>query len=153
METKAELMVVEQMVAALYDSMHDFELFTSLSLLYFAALSFTETARRLGRPQLAQSFLLTDNEKFGPQASACFEQAVVGLTPIQRTRLMEQIRQTIEPFDVAGLTDQSRGNWYPVNVDDLFAASEKLGVGHEQITELLVRSGFFESEQRRGHDL
>jgi len=33
--------------------MKDFPLFTSLSLLYFAAASFTETARRLGRPELA----------------------------------------------------------------------------------------------------
>ena len=38
--------------------MDDFELFKRLSLLYFAAASYSETARRLGRPELAPGFLL-----------------------------------------------------------------------------------------------
>ena len=58
---------------------------------------------------------------------------------------MAQIRRTIKPFDVAGLTGKNRSNWYPVNADDLFSAADRLGVGTEQITELLVRSGFFGS--------
>ena len=41
-----ELDATEQLVAALYASMSDFEQFKRLTLLYFAAASFSETARR-----------------------------------------------------------------------------------------------------------
>src|SRR5207248_10639161 len=44
-QTNNELMAAERLVAALYASMADFVMFTTLSLLYFAAVSFTETAR------------------------------------------------------------------------------------------------------------
>src|SRR5436190_6818461 len=49
-QTLQELDVAAKLVSALYSSMCDFPLFSALSLLYFAAASFTETARRLHRP-------------------------------------------------------------------------------------------------------
>ncbi len=48
--TQQELDVTEQLVAALYACMADPALFKRLSLLYFAAASYSETVRRLGRP-------------------------------------------------------------------------------------------------------
>src|SRR5204863_5893599 len=56
--TLEELDVTARLVGALYATMNDFPLFAALSLLYFAAASFSETARRLDRPQLAEGFLL-----------------------------------------------------------------------------------------------
>ncbi len=47
--TLAELDATEQLVAALYASMGDVPLFKRLTLLYFAAASFSEAARRLNR--------------------------------------------------------------------------------------------------------
>jgi hypothetical protein len=57
-DTQEELDVTEQLVGALYACMADPALFKRLSLLYFAAASYSETVRRLGRPQLAPGFLL-----------------------------------------------------------------------------------------------
>ena len=66
-----ELDVTEQLVAALYASMADPALFKRLSLLYFAAASYSETARRLGRPQLAPGFLLHAHPRIRPELRAC----------------------------------------------------------------------------------
>ena len=57
-QTQAELDATEQLVAALYASMADFELFKRLTLLYFAAASYSEAVRRLGHPEKAPGFLL-----------------------------------------------------------------------------------------------
>ena len=51
--THAELEITEELIAALCANMGDFEVFKSLSLLYFAAASFSETVRRLDQPELA----------------------------------------------------------------------------------------------------
>lgn len=142
-QTNNELLAAEQLVGALYSSMRDFHLFTSLSLLYFAAASYTEAARRLGRPQLAGSFLLNDHPFFGPQSRSCLKRALQHPTPAERQALIEQIDRVIESFDIAGLGNRGRRNWYPVDAGDLLGAAGKLGVGQEEVKKLLSRSGFF----------
>ena len=69
--TLAELDATERLVGALYATMADPPLFKRLSLLYFAAASFSEAARRLGRPELAPGFLLCAHPTFGPELAAC----------------------------------------------------------------------------------
>jgi FADH2 O2-dependent halogenase len=64
-QTDAELVATGRLIGSLYATMGNFPVFVSLSLLYFAAASFSETARRLGKPHLAQSFLLHDHPDFG----------------------------------------------------------------------------------------
>ncbi len=140
--TESELVAAEELIAALYANMGDFELFTSLTLLYFAAASFSETVRRLDKPKLAGSFLLHDNPRFGPRARACFARAQQTLDAQQRWELMNDIKHIVEPFDVAGLTATGRKNWYPVLADDLFAAKDKVGASHKELKLLLKRAGF-----------
>ena len=65
--TQEELDVTEQLVGALYACMADPALFKRLSLLYFAAASYSETVRRLGRPHLAPGFLLNEHPHFGAE--------------------------------------------------------------------------------------
>ena len=64
--TLDELDATEQLVAALYANMGDVPLFKRLTLLYFAAASYAETARRLGRPDLAPGFLLSAHPTLWP---------------------------------------------------------------------------------------
>jgi tetracycline 7-halogenase / FADH2 O2-dependent halogenase len=151
-QTDSELTAAERLVAALYASMNNFPLFSATSLLYFAAASFTESALRLGRPSLAGGFLMHDHPRFGPQSRACLERVRRDLTAEQRADLISQIHHTIEPFDVAGLNDRSRRNWYPVMADDLLEASGKFGAGRSEIEEMLRNSGFFESTTARSPD-
>ncbi|MEO8427172.1 MAG: hypothetical protein ABI651_08680, partial [Verrucomicrobiota bacterium] len=147
-QTVLELAAAEELVAALYATMKDFSIFVPLSLLYFAAASFSEAARRMGRDGLARSFLLLDHPLFASEFHACCAQALRGFpsdsfTAAQKDSLVHRIRCTIEPFDLAGLNDQKRRNWYPADARDILAAAPRLGASELEVKELLWRSGFF----------
>jgi FADH2 O2-dependent halogenase len=140
--TLAELDATEQLVAALYAAMDDVTLFKRLTLLYFAAASFSEASRRLSRPEQAPGFLLHAHQTFGMDLHAS---AMIALNrPRGRARdaLIEEIDRAIAPFDIAGLTDRSRRGWYPVLAEDLVKNSSKLGATRGEIDVLLTRSGF-----------
>jgi FADH2 O2-dependent halogenase len=150
--TLQELDAAARLVGALYASMNDFPLFAALSLLYFAASTFAETARRLNRPHLAGGFLLHNHPRFGPQLRSCCERAARarengGITTGGRAELIEDIFRAIDPIDVAGLGDRRRRNWFPVDARDLFRSAGKLGVGEAEVKELLARCGFFSAQR------
>jgi FADH2 O2-dependent halogenase len=139
-QTEDELLATARLIGSLYASMANFPLFVSLSLLYFAAASFSETARRLERPHLAGSFLLHDHPSF--QIQQLFERARLVRSREESQTLSDDILRAIEPFNVAGLGDPRRRNWYPVDAEDLLRAAPKLGAGRHEVTRLLERCGF-----------
>jgi FADH2 O2-dependent halogenase len=141
-QTERELDATEQLVAALYASMDDFEQFKRLTLLYFAAASFGETTRRLGMPERAKGFLMCDDPVFGPETRACAGAALATLDGPARRALLERIDRAIDPIDVAGLGDRGRRDWYPVLASDLERAASKLDATPVQMAQLLERSGF-----------
>jgi FADH2 O2-dependent halogenase len=128
------------LVSALYASFGDFPVFAALTTLYFAAASYAEAARRLGRPQLSGSFLSGNHPVFGPALSACCRMALAR-EPGRREELFAAVRRAIEPFDVIGLTDPSRRNWFPVKAEDLVAGAPRLGATELEIREVLRRCG------------
>lgn len=146
-QTARELDATEQLVGALYASMGDFELFKRQSLLYFAAASFSETMRRLDRADAAKGFLLCDDPIFGPEFRVCASAASAAPRGEERTALLTRIDRAIEPFDVAGLGNRGRRDWYPVLAEDLVSAAPRLGVTPAEVERLLERSGF-----GRAHD-
>ena len=141
-QTLKELLIAESMVAALYACMDNSPKFTAVSLLYFAAASFSETARRLNRAELAgESFLAVEHPEFGPRLRGCLE-VVWGNKGNSLPALAEQIRAAVRTIDVAGLSDPSRRNWYPARAEDALAAAPKLGVSEDEILALLRRAGW-----------
>jgi FADH2 O2-dependent halogenase len=140
--TLAELDATEQLVAALYASMDDVALFKRLTLLYFAAASFSEASRRLNRPDQAPGFLLHAHPAFGPALHACTMIALARPQGRARDALIEEIDAAIEPFDIAGLRDRSRRDWYPVLAGDLVANAHKLHADADAVRDLLERCGF-----------
>jgi len=122
--------------------MDRFDLFKELTLLYFAAASFSETARRLRKPHLADSFLLCLHPVFARQVRQICAAARKPLSPGQAAKLSLRIRKAIEPLDVAGLTDVSRHPWYPALATDLLRAAPKLGASRAEIAKMLRRCGF-----------
>jgi FADH2 O2-dependent halogenase len=140
-QTVQELDATERLVSALYATMHDPALFKRLGLLYFAAASFSEAARRLGRPELAPGFLLCAHPTFGPELAACAAMAVFEPRATVRDALESRIDRAIEPFDTAGLLDHSRRDWFPVLASDLQASASKLEATSEEIHRLLERCG------------
>jgi tetracycline 7-halogenase / FADH2 O2-dependent halogenase len=140
--TNDELNATSRLIAAMYASMDNFEVFRAISLLYFAAASFSETVRRLGKPQLADGYLLHNDPRFGPAARSLLEQAQAGITAQDTSRFIEEVRRAIEPFDVAGLCTERVPPWYPVDADDLRKSAWKVEASDEQIAQMLERSGF-----------
>lgn len=139
-QTLREVDRAAQLIAALYRNMDRPQVFNALTLLYFAAASFTETARRLGKPELpGETFLLGDHPRFAPAFDACIELALQRADP---TAIFKQVLTTIEPIDVAGLSDLSRRNSYAVFASDLRSASHKLNATGAEIDAMLARCGF-----------
>ena len=136
-QTRDDLRMAECLVAALYRNLSRPEHFIPIALLYFAAASFTETARRLGKPGLAGSrFLMDDHPQFGAAARELWIRAIDGAATLPAA-----VERIIEPFDVAGLTDFSRRNWFPVLAKDLLNAAHKLQAGPKDVHRLLKRCG------------
>lgn len=142
MQTTMELATTESLVGALYANLHDFEVFSSLTLLYFAAASFTETARRLGKPQLAgETFLLGEHPHFGPLLRQCLHIAQLKPTGAVRAALLHNIHKAIAPINLPSLGSAERRNWYPALASDLLAAAPKLNVTRGDVEEMLRRCG------------
>jgi FADH2 O2-dependent halogenase len=135
------------LIAALYASFSDFEMFATLSLLYFASASYAEAARRLGRSDLAGSFLSGDHPVFGPAFRECCAVAIRtgkrGRSDAARATLIARVRAAIEPLDVAGFSDLGRRRWHPMEAAPLLAAAHKLGATTREIESMLERSGFW----------
>ncbi len=141
--TDAELLATSQLIGALYANMADFPMFRMLSLLYFAAASYAETVRRLGKPELATSFLLHDDEVFGPELRRITARARHGLiTADEKLRLERDIMVLIRRFDVAGLGRKPSDHCYPVRAEDLFAGAHTVHASVPEIESLLRRKGF-----------
>jgi FADH2 O2-dependent halogenase len=141
-QTRNEVLAAARVIGALYGTMGNFSLFTSISFLYFAAASFAETARRLDKHQLASSFLLCEDPVFGPACARLCRQALEVRTEAESSDLRAAILRDIEPFNVAGLGDARRRNWFPVESCDLLQGAGKLGVTEEAVLRLLQRTGF-----------
>jgi FADH2 O2-dependent halogenase len=122
--------------------MNNFPVFVALTLLYFAAASFSETARRLGKPHLAESFLLCNDPDFGPVCARLVERSRHQLSEVESNWLIKDVLNAIEPINVAGLGRSERRNWYPVYAEDLVSGRAKLGASREDIFEMFRRCGF-----------
>ena len=142
----SELLSTENLISALYAGMSDFEVFVELSKLYFAAASYSETQRRLGSPETVSSFLLSNRLDF----DAGMRDVCDHVRQVSRSGLMEQwhrdiirskIESVIKNYDVAGFTRADRRRWYPVDLQDLFGAAERLGTDLEAIRTMLQRCG------------
>lgn len=153
-DTLAEVDTAAKLVAALYAHMSDFELFTALSRLYFAAVSFTETVRRLGKPDRAgPRFLLSGHPSFSPAFNQCCTEAIRlnqkhAVSASARSALLQRIQSTIAPVDVAGLSQTGQDHWHPVRAEALYQAKDKLGVQESEITAMLDRCGFWDSHSQ-----
>jgi tetracycline 7-halogenase / FADH2 O2-dependent halogenase len=139
-QTDSELLATSRLIASLYANMNHFPSFSALTMLYFAAASYSEAVRRLGRPELAGSYLLSSDPYYGPALGSLCERALY-LADGQRGDLVEDILRAIAPINIGRFGDPMRNNWYPVDSEDLIKAAGKLHADAREIYELLRKSG------------
>jgi FADH2 O2-dependent halogenase len=147
-QTDGELLAASRLIGALYATMGNFPAFTAVSMLYFAGVSFAETAYRLGKPELATGFLLREHEDFGPASQRLLERAH-SLRGVDDTRAFtDEVLRVIVPFNVGRFGDPALRDCYPVCAEDLLEAGSKLGAGRDEIVSMLDRSGFYQSHRK-----
>jgi tetracycline 7-halogenase / FADH2 O2-dependent halogenase len=134
-QTECDLLAATRLIGALYATMNNFSAFTSVSLLYFAAVSFSEAAFRLGKPELATGFLL-------PSASALLERAHTLSHGPDTQAFTAEVLRVIKPFNLGRFGDPALHNRYPVRAEDLLDAGSKLGACRAEIVAMLEKSGF-----------
>jgi FADH2 O2-dependent halogenase len=144
-QTEAELLAANGLIGALYATMGNFPAFTAVSLLYFAAVSFAETAHRLGKSELAPGFLLHQHPDFGPASRILLERARKLDGAADTRAFTEEVSRVIAPFNLGRFGDPALQNSYPVCAEDLLHAGSKLGASREEIVSMLDRSGFYRS--------
>ncbi|HWC65185.1 MAG TPA: hypothetical protein VG777_03810, partial [Thermoanaerobaculia bacterium] len=127
------------LVGALWRSFDDLETFAAATMFYFAAASFAEASCRLGRESFP-GFLGADRPAL--RAAILSAAARLGGGRAERTGFSAAARAAIEPWNVAGLLDPERRNWYPVSAADLREGAAKLAASEREIDDMLVRSGF-----------
>ena len=140
--TRSELQSTARLVGALYAAMDRFPMFKDLTRLYFAAAAFSESARRLGRPQLAGGFLLGAQPDFRAALAEICAAVTDPAAAVPPAELSRRVRAAIAPYDVAGLTEADRDPWYPALAADLLAAAPKLGATRSDMVAMLARCGF-----------
>jgi tetracycline 7-halogenase / FADH2 O2-dependent halogenase len=147
-QTDGDLLAASRLIGALYATMGNFAAFTAVSLLYFAAVSFAETAYRLGKSELAAGFLLREHADFGPASRRLLERAH-RLHGVDDTRAFtDEVLRVIAPFNVGRFGDPALRNCYRVCAEDLLQAGLKFGVSRDEIVSMLDRSGFYRSHGR-----
>lgn len=135
--TSREALTAARLVGACYASFANFPAFAALSMLYFSAASYSEMARRLGRSDLASEFLLQNREPFRD----AFQRHCVAVqqgTPSDPAA----IAADLEPFNIAGLCDPGKRNWYGVDLEDVVRGAAKLGETPEGVQAFFRRMGW-----------
>jgi tetracycline 7-halogenase / FADH2 O2-dependent halogenase len=150
--TLAEADHTADFIAGCYASFPRFELFTSLSMVYFAAASYCEMARRLGRDHLAQSFMAMDRPAFAEGASR-LSRTLRRDRRFDSTLFASQVKQKIDCLNIGGLCDKRKRNWYDVDLDDVIASADKLETTSDQMRKFLLTANWAQTAvnlRRRG---
>jgi FADH2 O2-dependent halogenase len=134
--TLAEADHVADFIAGCYAAFPRFELFTSLSMVYFASAGYCEMARRLRRDHLAQGFLAAHHPDFA-NATALLSQTLRRNDGFDSTLFAAQVKQEIDRLNVAGLCDRRKQNWYDVDLEDVISCAEKLEMTSEEMRRFL----------------
>ncbi len=124
------------------------DLFAPWSLLYFAAASWSEARQRLLAAERAgtggwcwEGFLGAGDPILEAILTAAERRLAEALGGDEAARrgFARWMRGTIAPRDVAGLGRPDRGNLYPVDLGDLVAAHDVLGLSEEAVRAALPR--------------
>jgi tetracycline 7-halogenase / FADH2 O2-dependent halogenase len=125
-------------IAGCYAAFPRFDEFTAYSMFYFAAASFSEMARRLRVDVPSARFLCADRPAFRHATERLSPALAAACSGDDYAR---QVREAIEPLNIAGLCEPAKRNWYPVDPGDVVRGAGKLGVSASDVVDALTASG------------
>ena len=135
--TLAEADLTARLVAGSYAAFQRFDVFAAYAMFYFAAASYREMARRLGSGRAPKGFLCS--------GTPAFTDALERLSPARHRvdrveRYEDEVGAAIADWNIAGLCDRRKDNWYGVDLEDTIRSAAKLGLTPEQVRSLLAAS-------------
>ncbi len=143
---EAEADQILRLIEGTYRAMHDFDLFTAQSFLYFSTVSFLEVQQRLfsdrveaetmawrgflgaGDPELEQMFMEAKS-----RLDSLSQAKESGDYPVLTDSFKTWIQQRIACRNVIGLDDPTRNNLYPVDLDVMRSRADLLGLSDEEM--------------------
>jgi len=115
-------------VAGCYAGFPAFDSFTAYSMFYFAAASFSEMMRRLGK--VPPGFLGAADAQFADDLTRL---SPAGEHPADLTRAAT----AIDRINIAGLCDSSKRNWYDIDLEDPIREAAKLDATPDTVRGML----------------
>ncbi len=138
--TMAELDSSAEFIGASLRSLSVFPVFTAFSQFYFAAASYSEMARRLGKRHLVSRFLAADRADFRSGMTRCItemNEVLQNPTPEAIAAFERNVAAAIDCINIAGLADPAKQNWYGVELRDLVVNAHKLELTPEEMQEII----------------
>ena len=141
----AEADQIDMLVAGAYDAMSHFDLFAAQAMIYFALVSYSEVQQRFSpESDWAWSGFLGVGDPVAeplPAESARRLRSITGgerrSTESERRDFAEWVERAIAPRNIAGFSNASRHNLYPVDLDVLIERHALLGLDRESLIERL----------------
>ncbi len=105
---QAEIECIDRVVAASYDSFHDFDRMVAITMFYFATAIWSEHERRAGRPPSA--FLCADVDRFRTALDQAYR--AVSDPAVSTSELEAMVGRTFADINLAGLGDPAKKRMY-----------------------------------------
>jgi len=125
------------LVAALHRGLGTPRVFNALLMLYFAAVSYAETARRLGRPHLCPGFLLSGRGEFWEPVQQVLREVV--FAPQPPPDLAGRVRSLIASVNLCDWLADADTRCYGVDLQAIILSAERLGASPEEVDGLRRR--------------
>jgi tetracycline 7-halogenase / FADH2 O2-dependent halogenase len=124
-------------IAGSYAGFRQFPMFASYSMFYFVAASYSEMARRLASARTPRGFLCGDSDAF---TSALNRLSPATTSAAEVEGYACEVASAVADWNIAGLSDPQKRNWYPVDLEDTIRGARKLGLTPQQVREGLIVS-------------
>ena len=139
---EGEVTQIDRLIATAYRARRRFDLFAAHAMLYFAWVSRAESFERLHRPPEPwwDGLLGAGDERLEhllTESGRRVEAVLAG--SVSAAAYARWIQEVIEPFNVAGLAEEERGNLYPVEPELLVRGAHKLDLDPSEVEAALPR--------------
>ena len=125
-------------IGSCFASFRHFPLFSSNSMFYFAAASFSEMSRRLEKRYLVGRYLSADRKDFVAGVSKGSQ--MLRDRNLEVETYSEFVQTSISGMNVAGLCDASKRNWYGVNLQDVIDSSSLFEIDCTELSEIIKKA-------------
>jgi len=137
----AEADQIDALVAGAYLAMTRFELFAAHSMIYFAAVSFTEIRQRVAQLDADSSawtgFLGVGDPRLGGLPRASLRRLRHTRSPAERREFVQWVSKAIAPRNVCGFANRAAHNLYGVDIDALVQRHHVLGLSRDALVSAL----------------